>query len=180
MRIQRSRKVDATFDLNLAPVLDIIVSIVPMLLLSVAFLQVRMIETPVPQVVAQKIAEQNQQKQPKVSISLRVSKDSGFNLVVIDNGKKAETKVSMKASQFDFDGLTKAAVNIKKMHGDIFKLDFAPAGSVAYDDIVKTMDAIRKIPTENGKVTFVDSTTGQNVQTDLMFPDIVFSNVVGE
>lgn len=33
MRVIRTRKSDATFDLNLAPFLDIIVSVIPMLLL---------------------------------------------------------------------------------------------------------------------------------------------------
>jgi hypothetical protein len=53
MRNVKSRATDATFDLNLAPILDIIVSIVPLLLLSIAFVQVKMIDTSVPQVVAE-------------------------------------------------------------------------------------------------------------------------------
>ena len=51
---------DATFELNLAPMLDIIVSIVPMLLMSVAFVHVTVIDTPVPQVVEKAIAAANE------------------------------------------------------------------------------------------------------------------------
>ena len=35
------RDTDGTFELNLAPFLDIIVSVVPMLLLSIAFIQIK-------------------------------------------------------------------------------------------------------------------------------------------
>jgi hypothetical protein len=45
MRQAKTRSADATFDLNLAPILDIIVSIVPLLLMSIAFVQVKMIDT---------------------------------------------------------------------------------------------------------------------------------------
>ena len=51
---QGRRSSDSTFELNLAPFLDIIVSIIPMLLLSVAFVQIKMIEAPTPQVVSEK------------------------------------------------------------------------------------------------------------------------------
>lgn len=178
MRIVRTRNVDSTFDLNLAPVLDIIVSIVPMLLLSVAFLQVRMIETPVPQVVAEKIAEQKQQKQ--ISISLKVNKSSGFIFTIVDGGKKNDVNVALKAGQYDYDALLETALKIKRQYTDIFKLDLEPSVNVSYDEIIKTMDAVRRIPNTASKLTFLDSKTGQNVQTDLMFPDVVFSNVIGD
>lgn len=177
MRVARTRKVDATFDLNLAPVLDIIVSIVPMLLLSVAFLQVRMIETPVPQVVAEKIAEQD--KLPKVNINLKFSKE-GYHFVVVANGKKDELRIATKAGKLDYDTLTLTAYKLKKQYTDIFKLEIAPAATVSYDEIIQTMDALRKVPSKEPKVSFLDTKTNQMVQTDLMFPDVVFSNVLGE
>ena len=59
MRAFKSRTEDATFELNLAPLLDIIVSIVPMLLLSVVFVQITMVETPIPQAVQRTMANQD-------------------------------------------------------------------------------------------------------------------------
>lgn len=174
----RARKSDPTFDLNLAPVLDIMVTVIPMLLLSVAFIQVRMIETPVPQVVAEKL--NNQDKPPTVSVNLKVSNQDGFQLIVFDKGKRNDVKVGMKQGKLDFDGLQAAASQIKRQHADIFKLELAPAQTVSFDDIVKTMDSVRRMPASVGKVTITDTKTGQKVETDLMFPDVIFANVVGD
>lgn len=177
MRIHRSRKSDATYDLNLAPFLDIIVSIIPMLLLSLAFVQVKMIETNIPQVVAQKIQEQKEEKQPKVNLALKMSK-KGFGLVVNNNGKSNEMKVALKNGELDFEALTTTASQVKRQYVDIFTIDLLPEGDVSYNDIVKTMDSIRRMPANLGKVTVKDEKTGQTAQTDLMFPDVTFANVV--
>jgi len=148
-----------------------------MLLLSMAFVQVKMIETSVPQVVAQKIQDQKDQKEPKVNLSLKVSK-AGFGFVVMNNGKSNEMKVALKNGQLDFDGLSTTAIQLKRQFSDIFNIDLKPEGDVAYTDIVKTMDTIRRLPASVGKVAIKDEKTGQVGQTDLMFPDVTFANVV--
>ncbi len=179
MRAIRTRKSDATFELNLAPFLDIIVSVVPMLLLSVVFVQIKMIETPIPQVVAEKIAEQKKSDKVPVSMSLTASPTKGFVITVHDNGKTHKTEVGLVEKKLNFDGLQAAAVELKRKYTDVFKIDFAPQGDVSYDDIVHTMDSLRRLP-KGEKVAFMDTKSGQSVQTDLMFPDVTFSNVLGD
>jgi biopolymer transport protein ExbD len=177
VRIHR-RKTASSYDLNLAPFLDIIVAIIPMLLLSIAFVQVKMIETNIPQVVAQKIQDQKEQNTPKVNLALKVSK-AGFGLVVTDNGKTNEHKVALnKEGKLDFAGLLTTAIQIKKQHQDIFNIDLLPEGEVTYVDLVHTMDTIRRLPASAGKVTIKDEKTGEEAQTDFMFPDVTFANVV--
>ena len=178
MRIHRARKSESTYDLNLAPFLDIIVVIIPMLLLSVAFVQVRMIETNVPQVVAQKIQEQRNDKQPDVSFSLKADLKKGFTLIVQERGKSKEIQVDLKNGALDFDGLAAAAAKLKKDHVSIFSMDFMPESSLPYENIVKTMDAVRRMPAGEAKLVIKDEKTGEVSQTDLMFPDVTFANVV--
>jgi biopolymer transport protein ExbD len=177
MKIHRNRKADASYELNLAPFLDIIVSIIPMLLLSVVFTQIKMIETSIPQLVAQKIKEQQESKTPPVSISLKVE-PQGFNFIVKSNGVTQESPILKKDGIFDYTSLTKTAASIKKQNLDIFSVDLLPDDKVSYDEIVQTMDAIRRIPASEGKFTITDSKTGQSSETDLMFPDVTFANVV--
>lgn len=177
MRIHRTRKADATYDLNLAPFLDIIVSIIPMLLLSVVFVQIRMIETSIPQVVAQKIKEQQEDKKPAVFVSLKIEKGV-FGYTVSDNGKKKEYEVAGKNGLPDYDGLAKASANLKRQYVDIFTIDLIPDANVTYDDLVKTLDVVRRLPASEGKVTVKDEKTGQMAETDLMFPNVTFANVV--
>lgn len=172
------RSDDSTFDLNLAPMLDIIVTVIPMLLLSVAFVQVKMIETPIPQMVAD--AQMKEQKNPLVSFHLKMDRELGFNLVVNDKGQVKEQKLPMKAGHFDFDGLTTMAAQVKRVYPDHFRLELAPGETVSVNEIVKVMDSVRKAPATMAKFSFKDEKSGQAVETDLMFPDVTFSNVVTE
>ena len=66
MRALKTREEDATFELNLAPMLDIIVSIIPMLLLSVVFVQITVIDTPIPQAVEKAVAAANEKNKDLV------------------------------------------------------------------------------------------------------------------
>lgn len=179
MRNARTRLSDSTFDLNLAPFLDIIVSTIPMLLLSVAFIQVKMIETPIPQVVAEAINKQRENP-PPVSVTLNMSKSNGFTFLVMNKGKQTELKVEGTPGALNYEGLTNTTLKIKRDHPGLFKLEFKPSSEVAYDDIVRAMDAVRRVPVGQAKVAFLDEKSGQKVETDLMFPDVVFANVVGE
>lgn len=177
MRVHRQRKGDSSYDINLAPFLDIIIVIIPMLLLSIAFIQVRMIETNVPQVVAQKINEQKKQDEPQVSFALKADLASGFKLEVREKGKTRDVKIGLKEGKLDYAGLTAEALNLKHQYNDIFSMDFMPAPTVPYDAIVQTMDALRRLPASE-KISVKDSKTGAITQTDMMFPDVTFANVV--
>lgn len=173
-----SRVEDSTFELNLAPMLDIIVSIVPMLLMSLAFVHVSVIDTPVPQAVEKAMAAQNDKKDV-VAVTLHVSKQSGFRFSVVDKGATKETVVALKDAKLDLAGLHKETLTLKQSYPDVFRIELNPAEDVALDDIVKVMDEVRNITKGEAKVTFKDVDTGKPVETNLMFPDIVFGNVAG-
>lgn len=178
MRAIRTRKSDATFDLNLAPFLDIIVSVIPMLLLSVAFIQIKMIETPIPQVVAEKIANAND-KPVSVTLALTADLKRGYVIEVNENGKINKQTIPMKDGKLDYEALAASATALKLKYTDVFKMDFSPSATVSYNDIVSTMDSLRRLPSGQ-KVSFKDDKTGEPVETDLMFPDVTFSNILGD
>src|SRR3954464_1400564 len=104
------RSSDATYDLNLAPILDIIVSIVPLLLLSIAFVQVKMIDTSVPQVVAEAAERANDKSE--TTVSLKVSKGKGFVFEVTKDGKTNPVTVGNKDGKWDLEALNAAAFGI--------------------------------------------------------------------
>ena len=58
--------------------------VVPMLLLSVAFVHITVVETPIPQAVQKAIVQQ--QEKNNVQVSLSVSKKTGFRYTIVDNG----------------------------------------------------------------------------------------------
>lgn len=177
MRSFKSRVEDSTFELNLAPMLDIIVSIVPMLLLSVAFVHITVVETPIPQAVEKAIAQNNKNKDA-VQVALSVSRKSGFRFTVNDKGHTKETVVGMKGDKFDLEGLHKETLALKQTYPDVFRLELNPEENVPLDEIVSVMDRVRTTATGEAKVVFKDE-TGKAIETNLLFPDVVFGNVAG-
>lgn len=169
---------DAAFDINLAPVLDIIVSIVPMLLLSIAFIQVKMIETPVPQIVAQ--AAEQAQKEDQIEVAITASKTQGFAFEIKDKGQSRTLKVEMPAGQINLDAIYGKALEIKKQYPQVLNVSLNPAGDLALSDLVNVMDTIRKMKPQDGTVAFRDPATSQPIKTDFMFPKVIFGNIAGE
>lgn len=176
MRTLKTRTTDATFDLNLAPILDIIVSVVPLLLLSVAFIQVKMIDTSVPQVVAE--AAQRANEKTETTVALKVSKTKGFTLEVTKDGKMTPTPVPNKGDQWDLDGLQAAAFTAKAANPEVFRLDMNPEADVNLNELVTVMDKLRRNP-DSKKTNFKDPASGQSIETELMFPNVLFANVIG-
>ncbi|MGE3680402.1 MAG: ExbD/TolR family protein [Bdellovibrionales bacterium] len=176
MRLMKTRAADSTFDLNLAPFLDIIVSVVPLLLLSIAFVQVKMINSSVPQVVAE--AAQRANEKPETSVSLKVSKNAGFTFEVTKDGQTSPTAVPNKNGQWDLDGLVAAGFAIKAQNPQVFRLDLNPDEDLNLAELVSVMDKLRQNP-DAKKLAFKDPANGETIETDLMFPNILFANVVG-
>jgi biopolymer transport protein ExbD len=186
MRALKSRVDDSTFDLNLAPMLDIIVSIIPMLLLSVVFVDITVIDTPIPQAVEKAVAAANDKNKDLVQVRMGVATDRSIAITIMDRGTPKEYSVGAKMldgkSKADLDGLHDKIMAIKKEYPDVFRMELNPSDTVPLEEIVGVMDAVRTTRSVNGKqlkVSFTDATTGKAIETNLLFPDIVFGNVAG-
>lgn len=175
MRSRRNQESSSDFEINLAPMLDVIVAIIPMLLMSVVFVQINMIETQIPQIVAQ--ASESQKEEVQVSLSLEIQ-DNDLKFIVSDKGKKKEIRIARSQESYDLDKLYQEAKSIKSQYPSVFKVELKPAGGVSLEKIVSVMDHIRRIKGEDPKFEFKDLKTGKSVQTELIFPDIVFASGV--
>jgi hypothetical protein len=167
--------------------LDIIVSIIPMLLLSVVFVDITVIETPIPQAVEKAVAAANEKNKDLVQVRMGVAADKSVSITIVDRGETKEYSVSSLKSpdgvvKTDLEGLHGKVMAIKKEYPDVFRMELNPSDSVPLNEIVGVMDAVRTTRAADGqqvKVSFVDSTTGKSIETNLLFPDIVFGNVAG-
>jgi hypothetical protein len=135
-----------------------------------------MIDTTVPQVVAEAADRANDKSE--TSVTLKVSKNGGFEFDVMKDGKATPTHVPNKGTAWDVDALHAAAFEIKNKHPEVFRLDLEPESDVNLNDLVMLMDKLRKTP-DSRKIAFVDPGNGQKVETELMFPNISFANVIG-
>lgn len=181
MRLAKTRVTDSTFDINLAPFLDIIVSVVPLLLLSVVFVEVKMIDTPVPQVVQQAIEKDSKDPDPEVTLNLRAANNHAYTIEVTPKGAKTNLiQIPAIDGKFDNSALRNKTIELKTRYPQVFKMGLAPEADIPYNDLVQTMDAVRRAPASEKKFSVIDKKTGQAAETDLMFPNVSFSNVVGE
>jgi biopolymer transport protein ExbD len=177
-RFELKNTLSHEFELDLAPLLAVMVKLVPVLLVSSAFVSVMMIETDLPQVVKDAIVKQEQQKDG-TSVQLQINGKTGIQIIVEKSGNQNIEAVPLKNDgSFDYGSLHEKLVNVKKAHPEVFRLELAPEGNIAYKEIVKIMDEARKA--RNNKIVFpvLDTKTGKEVDTNYMFPDVVFANVL--
>ncbi|MCB0411411.1 MAG: biopolymer transporter ExbD [Bdellovibrionales bacterium] len=171
-------QVDESFELDLSPMLALMVCLIPIMLLATVFVKINLIETPLPQVVQDAIQKDEQDKDKKVLISLKMDTEAGPVLDVSRNGKSLKAvKVPRKGMAWDLDSLQSELITLKQEHPDIFRLELRPSEQVPYDDIVKVMDEARQ--SREGKVKFdIIGADGKTVKSEVMFPNVVFSNVI--
>ncbi len=172
-------QLEANFDVDLTPVLSLMVCLIPIMLLSTVFVRVTVIETPLPQVVAQALEEDRSKKDRDVSVKVNMDSERGLQLIV----QKGEAVLLKKdfpkqGTDWNLGGLRSELVKVKLTHPKVFRLDLSPSENVPYDDIVKLMDEVRKTKQGDSKLFVEDQATSQKIETDLMFPDVYFANVV--
>jgi len=182
MSRRRAKKIEinhnSEFELDLAPLLAVMVKLVPVLLVSSAFVQVMVIESELPQVVSEAI-QKNEKDEKPTTVSLEFDYKDGIQIVVTDpKGKEAVEAVPLKDGGFDYKALHTKLVVIKKAHPEVFKISLNPDGKVPYDDVVKIMDEARQSRDNAVKFPVFDTKQGKNVETNYMFPEIVFTNMM--
>lgn len=163
------------FELDLAPLLAVMVKLVPVLLVSSAFVQVMTIETDLPQAVKEAI--QQQEQKPTASIQIKASHKEGIQVIIAKGGVQKVEAVPLKDGKFDFENLHLALRKVKTENPEVFKIELAPEADVAYRDVVRMTDEARR--SRDKKILFPvhNSKENRTVMTDYMFPDVVFTNV---
>ena len=93
---------NSEFELDLAPLLAVMVKLVPVLLISSAFVQMMIVETDLPQVVQQAIEKQN--NDPKAAqIAIELNKTEGVKIIITENGQQKVDVVGVnKEKQLDY------------------------------------------------------------------------------
>lgn len=179
MRRMRKIKVDhnSEFELDLAPLLAVMVKLVPVLLVSSAFVQMMVIETELPQVVSEAIERQDKETNP-ANIALEVDSKDGIRIIITDKGQEKVETVPLKDGSFDYPALHQKLVLVKKAHPEIFKIELNPDDRIPYNEIVKIMDEARQAHDANVRFPVFDTKQGKQVETQYMFPEIIFANMM--
>jgi biopolymer transport protein ExbD len=165
------------FELDLAPLLAVMVKLVPVLLISSAFVQIMIIESDLPQAVKQQI-EENNKNEPQITVSLEAGSDGSLKLITQKDSQQTLVEIPAKNNSFDLERLQLEFQTVKKQYPEIFRLDLKPDSKVPYKDIVKLMDEARRSRNKELKFPVIDKTDNREIMTEYMFPDVVFANVM--
>lgn len=177
-RYQHKINHNSEFELDLAPLLAVMVKLVPVLLVSSAFVQLMIIESELPQVVQQAI-QKEQQNPNQAKLAVDINKSKGYKLTLTELGKEKINLIGLnKDNQFDLVNLHQQLIEIKKSHPEIFKIEINPDANVAYKDIVRFMDEARKSRSQDINFPIHDEKNGKDTTTEYMFPEIIFTNMM--
>ena len=161
-------------ELNLVPFLDIIMNIIIFLLATVTF-QAALANINITLPTAAMATTVQAPPKPELNLTVSISERGftiatsgavlfrGFHLTeggVVQSTHELPT-LPMVGNQYDFDGLSAALYEIKQRYPDEERVILTASPLVSYDQLVKTMDAMRE---SGGHVLFPGVLLGAGVQ----------------
>ncbi len=153
---KRKRRPDATDpELNLTPIMNLMVVLIPLLLTSAEFVRLGMIELNLPPAAGAAtaaVSQMPQETEKKLDLTITVT-DKGFYIAssaAVALGKKDEgPTIPKQADTYDFQKLTDYLYKIKQKAEGVFRDDnkiiILAEPDIDYQTVVSTMDASRSI-----------------------------------
>jgi biopolymer transport protein ExbD len=163
--------------LNLVPILDTMVALIAFLLFTTSFFVVVSIESPFPETSVESIRQKLQHKPLQLTVSMS-EKDveiwSPFDLI------KAVKIANPSPGQPDVHAVHDALVAIKQKFPRESKIVFAPFAAANYDTLVTVMDAMRTLEKTDPQINVKNPQTQLDEVQKLLFPDVIFGNLLGD
>jgi biopolymer transport protein ExbD len=164
-------------ELNLVPILDTLVTLIAFLLFTMTFLNIVGIESPFP--IAS--TEQTEQKLKEKPLQLTVSLHDNEALIWSPFEKFASKTIpNPAAGLYDLHAIHEALIEVKKQFPTETHVVVVPTGSTNYDTLVSIMDTLRSFDPTDPPVFVKNAQTGLDEQTKLLFPDVIFGNLLGD
>jgi len=172
MSFSRFRRTREEIEVNLIPVMNLFVTLIPFLLLAAAFYHVGVIPTSLPSQTDESsdIAADTR----AVTVNLMIEKDKislSASSAVLDEDTLASLSLSISRTEkgFDLEVLGKALYEIKRRYEKSDTVIVLPGDMVEYQDVVRILDTAREITLNRG--------TEEEVRIPL-FPVVVLSRKV--
>lgn len=151
---KRGHGVEELDDLNLIPIMNLIVILIPALLLTSQFVLLAVINVSAPQ-IGSGVAQTKPPKHKPLNLTIAVT-SKGFTIagtggVLGDQQQNGGPTIPKIGEKYDYKALTKKLSEIKDGVPDANKVIISADPDIQYSIIVKVMDASR---TDNGKLLF--------------------------
>ncbi len=143
-------------ELNLIPVMNVFVIVIPFLLLTAVFAKTAIIDILLPQEDQAQAEENTDEDVPEVLI-VKITK-KGFELDGIGKGKV----VPRIKDRLDYKGLTEELIKLKDKYPDKKEVILLFEPHVSYDTVVKVMDTTRETVDGKRRELFPFVSLGEN------------------
>lgn len=155
-------------DLNITPLLDLFVALIPFLIMSIVLTKIHVLDVGISRPVAN--ATPNPAK--PFDLMLKIGDKSAE---IILNGRTLKSLPKAEEMKWASE-VRKSLVEIKKQYPDEFKLRIEPHGAVALQTLITFMDEARKLKPEDGEIIRKDE-KGNPVKLQFLFPNIILRGV---
>ena len=157
---------------NITPMMNLMVVLIPLLLSSAEFVRLGIIELNLPPAASGERAEMEkeipEEQRKELDLTVTVT-DQGFfissSLAVLSGREANKPSIPLKDGQYDFELLTSTLYKIKNKAGTKFadtdEIIIMAESDITYQTIVQTMDASREVEVEGEQIT--------------LFPNVSFS-----
>jgi len=151
-KVKRRRKSAEVKDLDLAPMLSLMVALIPMILLSVSFYKVQSFDS---SIFAQESSKTQSQKGLKEAPSAFLTvNNKRLTTIVIKNSLRVFGRYSInnKSGEISYAKIEDTFKVIKDKWPEIKSLKVNPSSNVSYDELIavfdlgKTVDKVNKTP----------------------------------
>ncbi len=147
---RRRNNGDLDCEIDMVPIMNMFLVLIPFLLASSNFLNLKAINTSVP-VMAQTTSQVEPEKKPEIKITATVKlKKEGFDLQATSSELSEDKLKKMDAvvnngndGKYQYAQLAEALSKIKQLYPKSDTLILMPNDAVLYDSIVNTMDVAR-------------------------------------
>lgn len=161
---------------NLVPLLDALITIIAFLMATMSYFVITSISSPVP-IVAQQEQEKKLNEKP-LQLTLSVRTDdiriwSPFNKI------EAKDFENTPEGLPDFYAIHEYLLEIKRKFPTEKQIVVSPHMQLTYDVLIALMDVVRLIDKTDPPLFVKDTVTGVDTQTEDLFPEIVFGNLLG-
>lgn len=150
MRFSRLRRAAADVtDVNMIPIMNLFVAMIPFLLMCAAFYTVGVVNATVP-VPSEEGDSDLANEEAKVTLSVELRRDKTYHVTLQSDSlpeaelDRYERTFRAEGSRFDDEALNLLAWDIKKVYPKSDTAILVPEIEVFYEDLVLTMDAVRE------------------------------------
>lgn len=173
MPLRKKKKVSSLKNVNLVPLLDFIVAVIPVLLLSVSFTEFVILDSSLPAFAesSESLTSDDKENNKKLGLTIAITEDgfvlAGTGGVLSVDG--AGTLIKKNNGEYNYDALNKKLYEIKSNYPNEWSVIIVPESTTKFNDIVLTMDASRerKEIDKNG-----------NLKKKTMFPNVILGGGV--